>query len=368
LLDELWRLLAEDWPSRVPRASLRDQIGEDALAWLEGTRSVREVSLLDAGYYPCPRPLESFCARRLAWEPEPVAYCGLPHPRCARERLAPADTVALEIDAQTLAPMLRRSLNLAEGEVVEDDVVFLGERPFGTRRVGFVLAPWPQDRSTRRWLEQAAWGAPRRVLVVLAFHRGQLSGGVPLERPGVEWMALSEARPRSDGLTFDLMDLWDTYAPEADPAGDWWPRYLFVADPARARFWYAGQPLPLERRPQACRLLTALLWNRGQWLSRHQQLRVIYPEESPAQHERLASNVRQVKRQLSEAFETLMPRAGVLSDPVETLPMRSDTVGGYRIEVPGGRIRWLSRPDADILHESERADPGEPHGGRGLPR
>jgi hypothetical protein len=356
LLAALWRLLAESWPLRSPRAHVRDQVGTEALAWLEHTRSVREVSLLDTGYYPCPRPQESLCARKLAWEPEPVAFCGLKHPRCPQERLAPADTVALEIDAQSFVPVLRRSLNLAEGEVAWDDGVFLGERPFGTRRVAFVLAPWPQDRATRRYLEQACGAEPRRVLVVLYFHRGQLASGFPLARSGLEWMALSDALPSSDGLAFDLMDLWDTYAPDTEPEGDWWPRYLFVADPTRARFWYAGRPLPLARRPQACRLLTALLWNHGRWLSRHQQLCVIYPEEPPAQSERLAGGLRHVKRQLSEAFETLLPRAGVLPDPIETLPVRSDTVGGYRIDVARSRIRWLSLPDEDIRRESHDED------------
>ena len=349
MLDRYWRLLGETWPLAMPRAHLREEIGTDALAWLEATRMVHGVPFVARSSYPCLTAAEPGCRMRILQERGAlVAVCSVAPAECDDEPLVAPDNVRVHVSCETLVPLLQRSLRLEQRWEAGLELIHLGERRFGTTAVRFVLVPRPDSPIARNELDQAARADPDRIFVALAFHRRDLPASPPVEGRRVQWLAFGDTRPIADGLAFDLTGLWDAFAPNEDPGTEVWPRYLFVADPLRASYRYAGQSFGLAHRPQVQRLLIELLRRPGEWLSRQELLPLVWPEEYqgpdavqiPAIEKRLRTAVSELRGILSG----LDLPAGVDPDPLENVRSASDTDGGYRLDVRPSSIRWLSYP------------------------
>lgn len=349
MLDRFWRLLGEGWPLAMPRAHFREEIGEPGLAWLERTRTAHGVPFVVCDSYPCLTAAEPGCRMRILQERGAlVAVCSVAPGECGDEPLVAPDHVRVHVTHDTLVPLLQRALRLEQRWEAGLEVLHLGERRFGTTTVHFVLVPRPDSPVARNELDQAARADPDRVLVALAFHRRDVPAAPSIEGHRLQWMALSDAAPTPDGLALDLTGLWDVFAPGEDPGSEAWPRYLFVADPARASFVYAGRPFGLAHRPQVQRLLIELLRRPGEWLSRQELLPLVWPEEyqgrDAVQVPAIEKRLRTAVSELRGILEGLQLPAGVDRNPIQNVRAASDTDGGYRIDIRPSRIRWLSPP------------------------
>jgi hypothetical protein len=346
----VWRLLGESWPLTVPRARLRQHVGEPALLALERCRAVRSSSLAAGETYPCRCRSEPGCAMRLVDEGGLVAVCELAPVQCLDEAIADDDAVRCHVDAESLVPLLQRGLRVPVSRVEpRHGVLALGDRRVGQVEARFVLAPRPGRWVSDGWLQRSVDEDPDRVLVVLVFVPGAIPPAAPrrVRDTRVEWVALSEALDLESG-SMDLARLWLAIAPGAELGPELWPRYVFTADPDRGRFTYAGRALPLDRRLQEARLLIELLRGGGEWVPRSYLISTLWPQAfegknrpSPDQVDR---RLRQLKSALSAAFEELPPFDGAPVDPIENLRSGDDSAGGYRIAVKPDRILWLSRP------------------------
>jgi hypothetical protein len=82
------------------------------------------------------------------------------------------------------------------------------------------------------------------------------------------------------------------------------------------------------------------------WLSRRDLQVGLWPELFGAgagpDLDKLDRRLRQPKAVLSRIFCELPTRAGLPSDPIESLRTRTDTDGGYRIDVSREQVLFLS--------------------------
>lgn len=341
-LKSFWRMLAQSWPIVWPRARMRRELGEEALALVESLGLVDAVPIASGDSYPCRCPQDG-CAMRVVEEGGLLAVCGRGND-CLDERIPEDDGVWLHVGPAQLGRLLQRALRLDVRAVERRGrVLMLGERRVGATAIQFMLSPRPGPAVQ---IDLAASWVPNRVPAVFTF--AELGPGVPREVGGerIEWVSLADTFVPERTPRIDLADLWLAIAPDADLRADLWPRYTFVADLARGRFGYAGCPVDLPRQAMAAKFLARLLREPGCWVSRLELLRAVWDQDrfdaADIENPDIDRQLRQVKSELSKAFGALAVPEGVPRDPIENLRARGKDDGGYRIDVERERVLFMS--------------------------
>lgn len=344
-LKPFWRMLAQSFPLKWPRARLRSELGADVLALAESLELVDAEPIAPGDGYPCRCPQDG-CAMRVFEDRGLLAVCGRGSD-CADERLPEDDAVWVRVTSASMAWVLQRALRLEPRRPEALRGVFvLGERMIGATLTRFVLAPRPRQAACDGAIERLVHEVPDRHLVVLTFDEVPAAARSEIGRARVEWISLAQAFHPSDPPRIDLAAVALVVASGADVRAELWPRYVFVADPERWRFAYAGRPFDLARQPIIARLLVELLRRPGKWVPRKDLLVALYADEAfdlmakdPGGVDR---RLRQAKSDLTKVFASLGLPAGVPADPIENLRARSDLDGGYRIDVGADRVLLCS--------------------------
>lgn len=344
-LKPFWRMLAQSFPLKWPRARLRSELGAEALALAESVGLVDAVPIAPGDSYPCRCPQDG-CAMRVFEDRGLVAVCGRGSD-CLDEAIPEEDGVWLQVNHAHLGRVLQRALRLDVRPVERrGSVLFLGERSVGATAVQFALALRPQYAVRDGAIDRASSWVPNRVPAVLSFT--EPGPGVPREVGGVPiaWVPLAEAFVPERVPHVDLAAFWLARAPDADLRAELWPRYTFVVDLERSRFGYAGRALDLQRQPMGVRFLARLLREPGQWVSRLELLRAVWHDDTFKEEDLkdvdIDRQLRQAKSELSKAFNALEVPPGVARDPIENFRARDKTDGGYRIDVERDRVLFLT--------------------------
>jgi hypothetical protein len=341
-LKPFWRILAQSWPLRWPRARMRAEIGAEALEIAERVGLLDSTPIADGDDYPCRCPLEDGCAMRVVDEDGLVAVCGR-GASCSDERLSDADAAWSHASPTTLTPVLQRAARLEVAPVTPvRDVWILGQRSVGATAFRFVLAPRPSRSLHDGTIDRLANEDPNRVLVVLCVGDTPTMPSVPAR---THLVPLRDHLHPGDTPTIDLAAVYLASARGTDLRAELWPRYTWVADVQRGRFGYAGASLDLERKVNPARFLARLLAEPGQWVSRFELACAVWCDKSPSEIDLedpdTDRNLRSTKAELSQAIKRIDPPAGFPRDPIENLRTRSGDDGGYRIAVEADRVIFL---------------------------
>ena len=334
--DAFWRDVARCPGLRVPRCRAEAAWGVPAVDAARAAGLVDLVAFEEGAPFPCAC---GACRARLLRESGRWAVVSDGPLACPDEALDEAADEGVQVLPSRLVRVLARAAGLDVAPPASwRDPVMLGTRVLAGRRVGFVWVP--QTAQVNERLRVLAHEEPNRDLVALVPHRSAVpsEGGSPIGGVRVFWLDVgTHLFPDRDDLRLDLADV--ALAGPAPDGRELWPRYALVVDEARGRAWWGGRALPLDRTPLGARMLFELARRPGAWVTRRELMLALWPEEfssrtrAPVDPIALDRRLRQLRSALGEVVAAVGPVAGLPEELVENLRTRSDTDGGYRLNV-----------------------------------
>ena len=355
------RAVMTEWRSRLGAAT------DDLAPFLRPTNEMAKA-------WECESPGGDGCPCRVVTHApdDIVAVCQDSPRRREPVPLTRADLVVHRLDLDAFARSLASGMGLAPAQVekfpsadapawlTENGAIFrLGDRVFGLESVGFYLSLTGSPSTLAQLLPKVRRRDRSNAAAILVPNAGRAQLHVHEMLDGAEITLLGLNRTaaiRSAGrVTVDLADfvLEKKFAGVA-PEDYLWPKYHLILDPARGRYYYAGQRLRFKARteiPQ--RLLVALAHKAERFVSRADLCAAGWPDEFNAVgssdvlwDRRVRGHKQTLGRAITHAAEGI---SGVLPDPIQSVPSGSDLDGGYRLDLPESKIAWWSAPiDAPI--------------------
>lgn len=271
-MNAFWALAARDWPGGWPAHELARSIGRANVGSLRAVELLREVPIRPYDSVSCAE-----CRRtaRVLFEPTgAVAVCTGPD-LCADEELGPAPT-RLVLDPLPFAVRLAAAFGL-DGALGKAAVVTtLGRRRIGDEEVGFDLCSHPHYPGVPDALTRAARGGPA-VRVVLVPDLRRLPGDVPTAVGDADlvWAGLNEVVAVGERLSVDLAPVLSRRRFRGLPDAPPFAGLAFTGDGAT----WAGTVILPPARGVAVELLEILSERPGEWVTRRDLWRRLWPEE-----------------------------------------------------------------------------------------
>lgn len=333
-MKSLWRAMDKGWALIGPEPALQHQLGH-------GLQQLNELGLLrrepyqEGGSYPC-----TYCSqnRRVVEYEGTWAVCTSPEDACEPMDISTVDRV--EVDETGIAGLLREVLRLdGPAEPLHPArPVRVGDRALGGRRVvfAFVRPLRARERDVLDWIRLQ----PEAGVVLLQPRRSnQPDWALPR---GATWVALDDHVDLAQGVA-DLSSVAIGMDLEGQELAQLLrPKFDLVIDRRGAGF-YGGARVGQGRSERLLQLLRVLASRPGEWLSRREIQRELYPDEVTnrgrllTDPETLDRRLRQQISSLGKALANAGESAG-LKNPIENLRARSDTEGGYRLSLLPSRI------------------------------
>ena len=333
-MNTFWALAARDWPGGWPAHELARRIG---LAKVEGLRAAELLRDVPIRAYDSVSCGECRRTARVVFEPTgAVAICTGPD-LCPDEELGPAPT-RLVVDPAPFAARLADALGLdgAPGKIAV--VTTLGRRRIGDEEVAFDLCSHPHHPGVLDALTRAARGGPAVRLVLVPDLR-RLPGDVPTAVGDVDlvWAGLNEVVTVGERLSVDLAPVLARRRFRGLPDAPPFAGLAFTGDGAT----WAGTVILPPARGVAIQLVEVLSERPGEWFTRRDLWRRLWPEEHTASGElprganpdRFDGRLRMAVTEARAGF-----RAVGLERAVEN-QRGDDASGGYRLALRASLVQ-----------------------------
>ena len=277
-MNGFWALAARDWPGGWPAHELVRSIGRAQVERLRAAELLREVPLRPYDSVSCAECRRT--ARVLFERAGAVAVCTGPD-LCPDEELGPAPT-RLVLDPVPFAVRLADALALDGAPGKAAVVTTLGRRRIGDEEVGFDLCSHPHSAGLAEGLTRAARGGPA-VRVVLVPDLRRLPGDVPTAVGDVDlvWAGLNEVVAVDERVSVDLRPVLARRRFRGLPDA---PPFAGLAFNGSGVAW-AGTVILPPARGVAVQLLEVLSERPGEWFTRRDLWRRLWPEEHTASGE-----------------------------------------------------------------------------------
>ena len=333
-MNAFWALAARDWPGGWPAHELARRIGRARVDGLRAAELLRDVPIRPHDSVPCGE-----CRRpaRVIFEPTgAVAVCTGPD-LCPDEELGRAPTRLL-LDPVPFAVRLADALGLHGAPGQPGVVTTLGRRLIGEEEVGFDLCSHPHNLGVVDALTRAVRGGPA-VRVVLVPDLRRLPGDVPTAVGDVDlvWAGLNEVVGIGERLTVNLASVLARRRFRGLPDAPPFPGLAITGDGAT----WAGTVILPPSRGLAIQLVEILSERPGEWFTRRELWRRLWPEEHTASGElprganpdRFDGRLRMAVTEARAGF-----RAAGLTQALEN--QRGDeATGGYRLSLRPSQVQ-----------------------------